>query len=204
MYIGERPYHLSPKEGRNSMDDARIIDLYWARAEEAIDETAAKYGGYCHAIAYNILGDREDSEECVSDTYMRAWNAMPPQKPNNLRTFLGKITRNLSLNKYEKNTAKKRGSNQVDLALEELQECIPSGETVEQAAEGTVIAGIIGEFLESLPPETRRIFMRRYWYLSSIKEIALDYGLGESKVKMTLLRARNGLKEALEKEGIII
>lgn len=108
------------------------------------------------------------------------------------------------MNKYEKNTAKKRGSNQVDLALEELQECIPSGETVEQAAEGTVIAGIIGEFLESLPPETRRIFMRRYWYLSSIKEIALDYGLGESKVKMTLLRARNGLKEALEKEGIII
>lgn len=186
------------------MDDERIINLYWARSETAITETANKYSKYCHSIAYNILHNNEDAEECVNDTYMRAWGAMPTQRPNRLSTFLGKITRNLSLNKYEKCTTEKRGSGQVPLALEELHDCIPDANSVEQAIEDAALVEIFNRFLADLPTDTRKIFMRRYWYLSPIKEIATDYNFSESKTKMKLLRTRNELKQILEKEGAVL
>ncbi|MBR5565992.1 MAG: sigma-70 family RNA polymerase sigma factor [Roseburia sp.] len=186
------------------MDDKQIIDLYWARSEFAISETANKYSKYCHTIAFNILHNNEDSEECVNDTYMRAWRAMPPQNPNRLSTFLGKITRNLALNKYEKYTTTKRGCGQMPLALEELQDCIPATNSVEQTIEDVALAEIFNRFLARLPTNTRKIFMRRYWYLSPVKEIAADYNYSESKVKMILLRARNELKQLLEKEGVVL
>lgn len=186
------------------MEDGQIIDLYWARSEAAISETTSKYSQYCHFIAFNILQNNEDAEECVNDTYLRAWSVMPPQRPNRLRTFLGKITRNLSLNKYETYTAGKRGFGQVPLALDELQDCIPATGSVEQAIEDAALVEIINRFLAALPTDTRKIFVRRYWYLSSIKEIAGAYRFSESKVKMILMRARNELKQTLEKEGVLL
>ena len=199
--MGEEPYRKG-KEVR--VEDKQIIDLYWARAETAISETAKKYGRYCHSIAFNILHNHEDSQECVNDVYLKAWKAMPPQRPNRLSVFLGKITRNLSLNRYKKQTAEKRGCGQVPLVLDELQECIPAADSTEQAIDDLALAEALNQFLASLPPETRKIFMRRYWYISSIQEIAEDFHMGESKVKMLLLRTRNKLKLFLEKEGILL
>lgn len=184
------------------MDDRQIIALYWARAEQAIAETAKRYGRYCHAIAYNILRSREDSEECVNDTWLRAWDAMPPHRPERLDTFLGKITRNLALNHWEKASAAKRGGSQVSVALEELRDCLPAADSVETALDSMALAGALNLFLAALPAETRRIFVQRYWYMRPIKSIASELGAGESKVKMTLLRTRAELKQYLEKEGI--
>lgn len=186
------------------MDDKQILDLYWARSERAISETADKYGRYCHYIAYNILHSAEDSEECVNETWLKAWRAMPPKRPDRLSVFLGKITRNLSLNRYRQYNAEKRGGGQTALALEELQECIPAAGSVEQIVDDLALTEVLNRFLASLPGERRKIFMRRYWYLSSVKEIAEDFGVGESKVKMALLRSRNELKNQLEKEGIVL
>lgn len=184
------------------MDDQQIIELYWARSETAIAETARKYGPYCHFIAYHILRSKEDSEECVNDTYWKAWGAMPPQRPHQLRTFLGKITRNLSLNRYAKAAAEKRGAGQVPLALDELAECVPAPDSVERAVDDQMLTDILNGFLAGLQAETRRIFLQRYWYLSSVREIAADFGISESKVKTTLFRTRNKLKQHLEKEGV--
>jgi RNA polymerase sigma-70 factor (ECF subfamily) len=184
------------------MEDNRIVELYWARSEKAISETDNKYGRYCYSIAYNILHSNEDSEECVNDTFLNAWNAMPDQRPSKLRAFLGRITRNLSLKRWEKYTAEKRGAGQVSLALDELKECVPATDCTEQIVDDLVLADLLNRFLASLNVEKRRIFMRRYWYLSPIKEIAADFSLSESKVKMSLLRSRNELKLLLEKEGI--
>ncbi|MBQ8518585.1 MAG: RNA polymerase sigma factor [Agathobacter sp.] len=186
------------------MDDKKIIGLYLDRSEQAISETAKKYGRYCHYIAFHILHNQEDSEECVNDTYFRAWNAIPPSQPKRLQTFLGKITRNLSLNKWEKQTAQKRGSGQMEHALEELAECIPSENNVDKVIEDKLIVQIINDFLDHLSTEKRKIFVRRYFYFSSIKEIAKDYGLSESNVTVTLFRTRQMLKEVLEKEGVIL
>lgn len=184
------------------MEDKEIVDLYWARFETAISETAGKYGRYCHYIAYNILYNDEDSEECVNDTYMRAWNSMPEHRPSLLKTFLGKITRNLALNRYKMLTADKRSPGQVPLVLDELQECVPGTDNTEHIADDMVLAEVFNRFLGSLSAEQRKIFLRRYWYLSPVKEIAADYGMGESKVKMSLLRSRNELRSLLEKEGV--
>lgn len=186
------------------MDDGKIIELYWERSEQAISETSEKYGRYCHRIAYNILHNDEDSEECVNDTYLRAWESIPPQRPNNLQAFLGKITRNLSLNKYEKMSAEKRGAGQTPLILDELSECIPGEEDTPSTAENMVIRDVIDRFLENLPPETRKMFVRRYFYMSPVKDIAREYGISESKVTVTLFRTRKKLKTALEKEGIFL
>lgn len=184
------------------MEDSQIIELFWKRSQSAIEETARKYGRYCHTIAFNILHSHEDSEECVNDAYLNAWKAMPPQRPNRLSTFLGKITRNLALKRWEGCKAEKRGAGQTALALDELSECIPASESVERRVDDLALAEILNGFLVSLPQERRRIFMRRYWYLDSIKEIAASYGLSESKVKMSLLRSREALKHILAKEGI--
>jgi len=196
MYEG--PY----RKGKEvHVEDKQIIDLYWVRSETAISETADKYGRYCHSIAFNILRSREDSEECVNDTFFNAWRAMPPQRPNKLSAFLGTITRNLSLKKWEQYSTEKRGLGQVPLALEELQDCIPAAENVEQVADDLALVEILNRFLSMLPKDRRKIFMRRYWYMCSIKEIAEGYSISESKVKMSLLRSRNELKQLLEKEG---
>lgn len=186
------------------MEDKQIVDLYWARSEKAISETADKYGRYCYTIAYNILHCNEDSEECVNDTYLHAWNAMPDQRPNRLSAFLGRITRNLSLKRWEKYTAKKRGAGQVPLALDELRECIPATNQTDSVADDIVLTDVLNRFLASLTAEKRNIFMRRYWYLSPVAEIASDLAISESEVKMSLLRSRNELKQLLEKEGITL
>lgn len=186
------------------MDDKQIVVLYWERSEAAISETAKKYGRYCHYIAFNVLHNDEDSEECVNDTYLNAWNSMPPHRPSGLKTFLGKLTRNLSLNRYKQLTAEKRGKGQIPLIIDELHECLPSTEDTESIIDDMVLVDVFNRFLASLPVEQRKIFMRRYWYMSPVKEITTDYGIGESKVKMSLLRSRNELKKLLEKEGISI
>lgn len=184
------------------MDEKQIIDLYWVRSERAIDETARKYGKFCHCIAYNILANHQDSEECVNDTYLNAWNAIPPKRPNKLSAFLGKITRNLALKTYERYTAEKRGGGQVVLALEELAECIPDPNTVERMVDNRILADKLNVFLSQLPGEARRIFLRRYWNLNTVREIAEVYGISESKVKMSLMRTRGKLRSFLEQEGI--
>ena len=189
-----------------NMDDVQILDLYWARSEHAIKETANQYGKYCYFIAYNILHNAEDSEECVNDTYMKAWEVIPPQRPNRLSTFLGKITRNLALNRHKFYSAEKRGAGNVVLALEELQMCVPNHgeESEEKIADDLTLTDALNRFLESLKPEPRKIFVQRYWYFSSVKEIAEDFGIGESKVKMSLLRTRKELGEFLAKEGVLL
>lgn len=187
-----------------TVEDKQIVDLYWARADAAISETQKKYGRYCHSIAYHILCCDEDAEECTNDTYLKAWAAMPPHRPEHLASFLGKITRNLALDRYEKNHAKKRGCAAVALALDELEACIPAADHIASAAEELVLKEAINRFLWSLPADSRKIFVRRYWYLSSVKEIAQDFSVSESKVKMVLLRLRGRLKLFLEKEGIEI
>lgn len=184
------------------MEEKEIIDLYWARSEQAIRETDKKYGKFCHTIAYNILADHEDSEECVNDTYLQTWNAIPPRRPNKLSAFLGKITRNLALNRYAQATAQKRGGGQIELAIEELAECLPDPNTVDRQIEDRELAVLFNRFLAGLPEEARKIFLRRYWQLCPVREIASIYGISESKVKMSLMRTRGKLKHFLEQEGI--
>ena len=186
------------------MHDEEIVALYLERNEIAIKETERKYGGYCMTIAHNILGSFQDSQECVNDTYMRVWGSIPPNRPTSLRAFAGKITRFLALNMYEKLSAKKRGNGTVALVLDELSECIPDTDANTDITQEFIIPDAVNAFLESLPEQNRNIFVRRYWYMSSVKDIAAEYGLGESKVKMCLMRMRNELKGQLEKEGIII
>lgn len=184
------------------MEDDQIVGLFWKRSEEAIHQTRLKYGQYCHVIAYHILYSSEDAEECVNDTYMRAWNSMPPNRPARLKSFLGKITRGLSLDRYRKQHARKRGMGVIPLVLEELQECIPAGNAGGDFTDDLALIELLNAFLAMLPPETRKIFLRRYWYMDSIREISNGYGMSESKVKMRLLRTRKLLKEFLEKEGV--
>ncbi len=186
------------------MDDRQIIELFNERSEAAISETASKYGKYCHYIAYQILYNEEDSEECVNDTYLRAWNAIPPQQPNNLSTFLGKITRNLALDKYKYYNREKRGSGQMTVLLDELSECLPAEDNVEQELNEKILVDALNSFLEGMPSEKRQILVRRYWYCSPVSEIAKDFSVSESKVKSILLRARAKLKQHLEQEGIIV
>lgn len=186
------------------MDDKQIIELYQKREEAAISETANKYGKYCYYIAYRILYNEEDSEECVNDTYLRTWEAIPPQYPEKLSAFLGKITRNLALNRYKYYLREKRGNGKSTVVIDELNECIPTSSNTEEAVEERLLVELLNQFLYALPIQKRNIFLRRYWYLSSIQEIAKDYGFSESKVKMILLRTRNKLKEVLEKEGVVL
>jgi len=186
------------------MDDKEIIDLYWTRSERAIAETDQKYGRLCRRIAFNILANSEDSEVCVSDTYLKTWNSIPPKRPNGLCAFLGKITRNLALNRHEKNTAQKRGGAGVCAALEELAECIPDSRTLEETVDSRILTDKLNLFLGRLSPEARCIFLRRYWEVCSIREIAELCRISESKVKVSLFRTRGKLKAFLEQEGIVL
>lgn len=184
------------------MTDTQIIDLYWARSEEAIAATSAAYGGYCSAIAWNILQNREDTEECLSDTWHRAWRSIPPERPNPLRVWLGKITRNLALDRWRAARADKRGGGQTQLLLDELEHCLPAGDGPERQLEDKEIAAVISAYLRTLSQSARIIFLRRYWYGDSIDAIAQSMGLGQGAVKSSLFRTRAGLKKRLEQEGI--
>lgn len=185
------------------MEDVKIVELYWERSESAIEQTQKKYGRYCHHIAYSILASNEDAEECVNDTYLKAWGSMPPHKPQKLQTFLGKITRNLAFDRYDRATALKR-SQCVEVAFEELSECLPDIISDNGEADECALREAINGFLGSLAKRDRMIFLRRYWYMSSISDIARDFGANEGNVKVILHRTRNKLREYLVKEGIEI
>ena len=184
------------------MKDTEIIELYWNRDEAAIAATADAYGNYCYTIAYNILCNNEDAEECVNDTWLNAWKSIPPQRPNRLSTYLGKITRNLSLNRYKLLTAKKRGKGQVELALSELEGCVPAQTDMEQVTDEMVLVSAIETFLCVQPRTERNIFVGRYWHLYPIRDLAGAYRMSESRVVSLLYRMRNKLKMHLEKEGV--
>ncbi|MDR2532742.1 MAG: sigma-70 family RNA polymerase sigma factor [Oscillospiraceae bacterium] len=185
------------------MDDTMIIELYQNRSESAIAETASKYGSYCLAIATNILKNREDAEECVNDTYYKVWEAIPPEQPASFSSFIGRITRNTSLNKYKSRKRNKRFGNEFSLLLSELEDCIPSSKKVEEEAENLFTSESISRFLYSIDKESRVIFMRRYYYADSVKQVAERLVMSESKVKSNLFRTRNKLKAHLESEGLL-
>lgn len=184
------------------MEDNRIVDLYWTRNESAITETALKYGKYCYTIAYNILYDKEDADESVNDTYLGAWNAMPPHRPSILQTFLGKITRRVSLKKWRDSHRDKRGGGEVSLALDELSECVPSNVLVEDEIMAKELSKILNRFITELPATERQVFLCRYWYLDSIEQISVDFSFSKSKVKSMLHRTRSKLLSYLKKEGV--
>ena len=181
------------------MEDREIIALFWNRAETAIQACREQYGGYCRAIAARILKSPEDTEECLSDTWLGAWNAIPPQAPNCLRLFLGRITRNLALDRYAYRRAEKRNSD-FDAVLEELSECVGGG-----SAEADFDAALLGEavsrYLSACKREARQVFLRRYWYGDSIQEISKEFSFTQSRVKSMLHRTRQGLREFLREEG---
>ena len=183
------------------MEDKQIIELYFARNEAAISETDKKYGAYCRAVAYRILEDRLDSEEVANDTYLRLWNSIPPQRPDPLRPYVGRISRNLALDVYDAKHAQKR--NGVTLALEELSECLPSDDGRE-IGESAALRDLLSRFISSLPERERIIFVRRYFHLYPIAEIAHDLGMKESTTAMTLSRTRAKLRKYLEKEGVAL
>lgn len=183
------------------MNDAKIVQLYWDRNEQAIPATADKYGKYCASIAKNILGNREDAEECVNDTYMNAWNSMPPHRPSILSTFLGKIVRNLSIKRYKYNSADKRGSGQATVVLDEIAEVVSDTDSVEQEIDRKELIKAIDSFLDRLPSDKKRIFVCRYWYFDSISDIASRFGMTENNVSVTLNRLRFKLHNYLLERG---
>lgn len=184
------------------MEDNVIIDLFFQRSEQAIAETDAKYGGYCYCIAYNILANREDSEESVSDTYMAAWNTIPPRRPSFYSAFLGKLTRHISIDRWRKYSAQKRGGGAVILALEELENCVDVHNT-ERDFERKELTRVLNRFLASLPETERNVFLCRYWYLDSVPAISEYAGFTESKVHSMLHRTRGKLRKLLEAEGYL-
>lgn len=185
------------------MDDFQILDLYWQRSQQAISETSTKYGPYCYSIAYNILSSHEDAEESVNDTYLAAWNAIPPQRPSLFSAFLGKITRHLSLDRWRSLHRQKRGSGQMILAIEELDRDITSGDTVESALEARRFTQTLNRFLDSLPERERRIFLCRYWYLDKVTDIAACCGLTPNHVSAILRRTRQKFRTLLEQEDLL-
>lgn len=185
------------------MTDEKIIELYFDRDEQAITLTKLKYESYLYTIAYNILSDKPDSEECVNDTYMGAWDSIPPHRPNVLKTYLSKLTRNISLKKLRYNTAKKRNNSQIELAIDELKDLECTAENVESKLDEKELVEFIGKFISKLEINKRRIFLARYWYFFSVRDIAKKLDYTESKVKTTLKRTRDKLFEELKKEGLL-
>lgn len=186
------------------MDDRAIVELYHRREERAIAETDKKYGGLCRSIALRLLGVREDAEECVNDTWLHAWNAMPPQRPGILSAFFGKLTRNLSLDRWRRLRAAKRGGSQVEVALHELEDCIPDHSSPEENLEAEETAAIISAFLRSQPEVDRALFVRRYFSLEPLSDLAGRFGMSTGQVKSKLHRMRNKLRLELEKEGVAV
>lgn len=185
------------------MEDKLIVDLYWERSENAIAETAKKYGRYCHYIAYQILANDADAEEIVNDTYWKTWNTIPPQRPDPLKPYVGTISRQLALDAYKNQHAQKR-SGQVLVALDEMSECICDRDSSTDLVDSLALSDALNRFLWALPQRTRNIFVRRYFYFSSIAEIAGDFSMKESAVAMLLLRTRKKLAHFLGKEGFTL
>lgn len=185
------------------MEDSTIIELYWQKNADAISETANKYGAYCFTIAENILHSVEDSEECVNDTWLHTWNAIPPQKPNVFRMFLAKITRSLSFNRFNARNAEKRGGGEITFVLDELEECVAGGSNVEAAYEAMELEQCICQFVRTLPERDRNVFVRRYFFTEPIPAIAKRYGLTVNNVTVILSRTRKKLKLDLMKEGYL-
>ena len=186
------------------MEDRQIVELYWTRDQGAITATEEKYGAYCGAIAGNILGSAEDAEECVNDTWLRAWNAMPPERPRVLSAYLGRITRNLSLNRLTKLRAEKRGGGQAAVALEELGDLVSDRETPEAALDRRELVRAIDGFLGTLPKARREFFLRRYWYFDSVPALASRFGMTENNVSVTLSRLRCALRDYLTERGFVL
>ena len=186
------------------MEDAKIIELYWQRQEQAIAATAEKYGPYCTAIAHHILHSERDVEECVSDTWLAAWNAMPPHRPSILSAFLGRLTRNLAFNRYTRAHAEKRGGGETELVLHELAEIVSGREDVQGELEQRELVRELNVFLRGLGEKKRAIFLQRYWYICTPREIARNTGLTESNVNVILHRTRKSLQQYLQKEGIFV
>lgn len=185
------------------MEDKDIIELYWKRSQQALTETAGKYGRQLQGLSWRILRNHEDAEECVSDTYHAAWNTLPPQRPDYFFAYLAKLTRNFCFGKLDYHQAKKRSAIVVELS-EELENCIAAPNDYEQRMESEEIGKVISSFLYEQSAEMRKVFVRRYWYLDSVHDISVHMVLSESKVKSILFRMRNKLREYLEKEGIVL
>ena len=183
------------------MEDSKIIELYWARKKSAITETASKYGGLCRSIAFNILGSPEDSEECVNDTWLGAWNTIPPPRPVRLSAYLGKITRSLSFDRWRAGRTAKRGGGETALVLEELAECVSGRETAEDSFTRHELISAINGFLSSLPQTKRDLFLLRYWYVRPVGELAERFGMTPDNVSVTLSRLRRKLRDDLTKRG---
>ena len=186
------------------MDDRMIVELFWQRSEKAITEISAKYGSFCHSISYRILHNHEDAEECVNDTWLRTWDSIPPHRPTKLSVYLGKITRNLALDRYKSYSAKKRNMTRTAEALEELSECLSGGDNVSEYIDRLALTELIEGFLSRQTEDRRRIFIRRYWLFDSIREISAAYGISETNISTILQRMRAQLKSELLKEGIKI
>ena len=184
------------------MEDARIVELYWERDEAAIAESSAKYGGYCYQIAFRILALREDAEECVGDTWLRAWNAMPPERPNSLKAFLGRITRNIAVTRLRRTGSRKRGGGEGHLVIDELSECLPGRDDPAQTVENRELFRSIDAFLSLLPERERVIFLGRYFYALTAEEIAARLGMKTAAVKTSLHRTRKHLLQKLKEEGM--
>ena len=185
------------------MEDSQIIALYWQKDPDAITETARKYGRYCFTIAENILHDPEDSEECVNDTWLRAWNAIPPQRPDKLQLFLAKIVRNLAFDRFQARHAEKRGGGETALVLEELSECLAGGTDAETVYAAQELEQCVRQFAASLPERTAGVFLRRYFFTEPVADIAKRFGLTEGHVMVLLSRTRKKLRAHLLKEGYL-
>lgn len=186
------------------MKDDQIIQLYFSRSEDAIKYTDLKYGAYCKTIAFNILNSRPDSDECVNDTYLQTWNSIPPTHPYNLKAYLGKITRNISLNRMKARMTQKRCISEYSLVYNELDNILEDHHSTNELLDELLLKDIINKYLDTLPKEKRIIFVARYWYFESIKDIAKKLDMSESKVKMSLSRIRDDMKIFLKKEGVLL
>ncbi|MCL1832225.1 MAG: sigma-70 family RNA polymerase sigma factor [Oscillospiraceae bacterium] len=184
--------------------DDELLKLYEERSEAAISETAKAYGAYCTTIAMNILHNAQDAEECVNDAYFSAWEAIPPHAPSSFSSYLGKITRNLALDKHRKSNTKKRGGGSTDVMLSELEQCLPSARSTEDEADANILSQTIDSFLSTIREEDMTYFVCRYWHTYTVAEIADKLGVGQSKVKTSLHRTRKKLKTYLGKRGIIV
>lgn len=186
------------------MDDKGIIALFFLRDENALVQSDAKYGKYCRSVSYNILCDHRDAEECTNDSYLQAWNTIPPAEPDSLKAYLGRIVRNLSLNKFKARKTQKRRGGEFSATYDELENVLAANVSIDEYVDEMHLKELIEKFLDSQTKEKRMIFVARYWYFESISEISARLGVSESKIKMSLLRMRNSLRSFLENEGVII
>lgn len=185
------------------MEDIAIIELFFQRAEQAIVEVQQKYGKFCRKLAFDLLREERDAEECVNDTWQAAWQRIPPERPRMLGAFLGRITRNLAISRFRKNTARMRTEG-LTVLLSELEHCVPSGESTEEAVDSILLGEYISRWLEGLPADDRALFLRRYWFGESLRELARETGTGEGHLAQRMYRLRLQLKKELEKEGVVL